>query len=280
MALKTRFEKKGNFMIKMIMMAAVLVAAGVQNEAKETLVEKIQKALETSNVEELQKIYTPLTDDEKSKIAEALSDEEKRKLVELLALEEITEIYEAMSEEEKLEFEQALEIITHGLSEEKFYISDMTREEKEALTEENKNLLQALENAFGKNFYYYRFQELKIRLAIAQTWNCYDALDTYRHKKPRLPKDSLIRLKNIEAYSNLAMISLRGNISHIAKSSIAGFDRRWDFPLHVNEDSTYKDSAYKYAFIIEPDGTGIYYDFTTSEDGKASGGAIYKCFEE
>jgi len=272
MALKTRFEKKGNFMIKMIMIAAVLVAAGVQNEAKETLVEKIQKALETSNVEELQKIYTPLTDDEKSKIAEALSDEEKRKLVVLLALEEITEIYEAMSEEEKLEFEQALEIIDHGLSEGKFYTSDMTREEKEALTEENKNLLQTLENAFGKNFPYYRFQELKIKLAIAETWNCYDYYST--HKKPKRQQDILVTLKNIEASTDMAMISLRGNISHIAKSSIAGFDRRWDFPLHV------KDSAYKYAFIIEPDGTGMYYDFTTSEDGKASVSAIYKCFEE
>jgi hypothetical protein len=36
---------------------------------------------------------------------------------------------------------------------------------------------------------------------------------------------------------------------------VEGFNRRWDFGP--------KDHATRYAFVIEPDGTGLYYDFAT-----------------
>jgi len=44
---------------------------------------------------------------------------------------------------------------------------------------------------------------------------------------------------------------------------VQGFNRRWDFGP--------KDHPTRYAFVIKPDGTGLYYDFTTeTELAKAS----------
>jgi len=36
---------------------------------------------------------------------------------------------------------------------------------------------------------------------------------------------------------------------------------------------------YRYAFVIEPDGTGLYYDFSTSEDGTAKPRGIYRVYK-
>ncbi len=37
-----------------------------------------------------------------------------------------------------------------------------------------------------------------------------------------------------------------------------------------------KTEGYKYSFIIEPDGTGLYYDFGASTDGTAKPRGIYQ----
>lgn len=51
-----------------------------------------------------------------------------------------------------------------------------------------------------------------------------------------------------------------------------GLNRRWDFGL--NED----DGSYDYAFIIKPDGAGIYYDFSSITPGKTTKGSqVYQC---
>lgn len=52
-----------------------------------------------------------------------------------------------------------------------------------------------------------------------------------------------------------------------------GLELRWDWGYDENDDSSW----YRYSFIIKPDGTGLYYDFSTSEDGIASPREFYKC---
>jgi len=51
----------------------------------------------------------------------------------------------------------------------------------------------------------------------------------------------------------------------------AGFERRWDFGLTPNN--------LNYSFLISPDGLGRYYDFSTSNDGKAKASMFFNCRE-
>lgn len=63
-----------------------------------------------------------------------------------------------------------------------------------------------------------------------------------------------------------------GTIGEEAFFSRDGLDLRWDW-------GTYKSNGYskfRYTFIIEPDGTGLYYDFSTSTDGIAKPRGIYR----
>jgi hypothetical protein len=57
-----------------------------------------------------------------------------------------------------------------------------------------------------------------------------------------------------------------GFIGEIISYRREGLDRRWDFGQWGS-----------YAFVIKPDGTGLYYDFTMSKDGTANASDIYEC---
>ena len=52
----------------------------------------------------------------------------------------------------------------------------------------------------------------------------------------------------------------------------AGLDLRWDWGSYYRDGS----SRYRYSFVIEPDGIGLYYDFSTSTDGVSKPRGIYK----
>lgn len=60
-------------------------------------------------------------------------------------------------------------------------------------------------------------------------------------------------------------------ITHTARFRVAGLNRRWDFGYDEIKES------YLYAFVIEPDGTGLYLDFSTSSDGAAKPRNLFKC---
>ena len=47
---------------------------------------------------------------------------------------------------------------------------------------------------------------------------------------------------------------------HVSFVSLTGFEKRWDFG--------FDDGEYKYAFIIGPDGSARYYDFSLSKAGE------------
>ena len=60
-------------------------------------------------------------------------------------------------------------------------------------------------------------------------------------------------------------------ITHAAQFRVAGLNRRWDFGYDETKGS------YLYAFVIEPDGTGLYLDFSASSDGAAKPRDLFKC---
>ncbi|MBO4640157.1 MAG: hypothetical protein J5710_10420 [Treponema sp.] len=51
-----------------------------------------------------------------------------------------------------------------------------------------------------------------------------------------------------------------------------GLDLRWDWGSYSRDGS----DRFRYSFVIEPDGTGLYYDFSTSTDGTSKPRGIYK----
>ena len=66
---------------------------------------------------------------------------------------------------------------------------------------------------------------------------------------------------------NLGTISVAG-VKHNADYRVQGFNRRWNFGTDGD--------GYPYSFVIKPDGTGLYYDFTSSDENvKAS--MVFKC---
>ena len=62
-----------------------------------------------------------------------------------------------------------------------------------------------------------------------------------------------------------------GTIGEEAHFARQGLNLRWDWGL----DGT----SYKYCIVIEPDGTGLYYDFSTSTDGTAKPRSIYRVYK-
>ena len=50
-------------------------------------------------------------------------------------------------------------------------------------------------------------------------------------------------------------------VTHQAKYSVDGFDRRWNFGLQ-------DDLTFDFAFVMEPSGVARYYDFSRSEAGE------------
>ena len=63
-----------------------------------------------------------------------------------------------------------------------------------------------------------------------------------------------------------------GTVGEEACFSRQGLDLRWDWGSYYRDG----DSRYRYTFVIEPDGTGLYYDFSTSTDGTSKPRGIYK----
>ena len=74
-----------------------------------------------------------------------------------------------------------------------------------------------------------------------------------------------------DADSDIGIIEVAGTL-HVTTYEVQGFNHRWDFgPLTDGGGHTY-------AFVIEPDGTGRYFDFSLAdEDGRVRSSQIYIC---
>ena len=66
----------------------------------------------------------------------------------------------------------------------------------------------------------------------------------------------VLAIAYVEKGRETGYIKVAGVI-HDALFQITGFDRRWNFGLD--------DDKYYYAFVIRPDGSAAYYDFTSTE---------------
>ena len=63
-----------------------------------------------------------------------------------------------------------------------------------------------------------------------------------------------------------------GTIGEEAYFQREGLDLRWDWGSYYRDGK----NKYRYSFVIEPDGTGLYYDFSTSENGISKPRGFYK----
>ena len=99
----------------------------------------------------------------------------------------------------------------------------------------------------------------------SETWRCFRLFD--RNKATAL--FTLIRM-GIGGEDVIGEVSIAG-ATHLANFQVTGLDLRWDF------GSDECRGAYRYSFVIEPGGTGAYYDFETSDDGRAKPRQIFEC---
>lgn len=99
---------------------------------------------------------------------------------------------------------------------------------------------------------------------LRENWRCF-ALSDY---DKRTPLFSLIRFRT--GAQDFGEVSVAG-VSYLASFEIAGLNRRWDFGGNESSD------GYPYAFVIKPDGTGLYFDFSTSSDGTAKASDLFRC---
>ena len=71
----------------------------------------------------------------------------------------------------------------------------------------------------------------------------------------------------VESNRDTGNITVAG-VTQATVFNLAGFNRRWDFGL-------LSDGTYKYAFVIEPNGDGEYFDFGREKNAHPS--SLMKC---
>lgn len=107
-----------------------------------------------------------------------------------------------------------------------------------------------------------------------ELWNCYAPSDENKQKVLiylywyQLPGEKHgLGMGAVE-------FSTTGAAGHTAGFEIRGLNRHWRFGVSDGGD------AFQYSFVIRPDGTGLYYDFTISNDGRALPSQVYDCVQE
>ena len=87
-----------------------------------------------------------------------------------------------------------------------------------------------------------------------EVWECRDfSADNWK---------SILVRATVDSGREAGTIAVAG-VTNYTTFHVAGFDRRWDFGPKTNPAL--------YAFVIKPDGTGLYYDFETgTTQAKAS----------
>ena len=109
--------------------------------------------------------------------------------------------------------------------------------------------------------------EAQVRLSALEAkemWHCFGWSD---HNKAT-PLFTLGRVR-VGGKDVGGEVSVAG-ITHPAYFQVAGLERRWDWDYH-------DEGGFRYALIIEPDGTGKYYDFSASDDGRVEARQFFKC---
>lgn len=98
---------------------------------------------------------------------------------------------------------------------------------------------------------------------LVETWKCYAVTDFGQADVLVL----LTRRKQADPEFEFGTVKVAG-IQYTSTFGVRGFNRRWNFS---NGDTNY-------SFVIEPDGTGRYYDFSRADDnGVATSSQVYEC---
>lgn len=98
---------------------------------------------------------------------------------------------------------------------------------------------------------------------VIENWRCYGLLDII-FEKTVLVKATRIQKNGLDI--GFGEVSVAG-ITYRAQFRVAGFIRRWNFGDSLN-----------YAFMIDPEGNGGYYDFSQLKPGeKTSASRTYYC---
>ena len=108
---------------------------------------------------------------------------------------------------------------------------------------------------------------------------CY-ALSDSRKKTPLISLTS-----GALGFENVALGSvIVSGVLKLAVVRVVGLNLRWDFGDLGLVDALLSGGVWEefkqhiqYAFVLEPDGTGLYYDFSTSDDGTAKPSQIFQC---
>ena len=102
--------------------------------------------------------------------------------------------------------------------------------------------------------------------ATTEEWRCFSPSDYQMLSilDKSFPEEKvLVRLTRVTENGEVSV----AGVTYRAVFRVVGFDRRWDF----GEDGNY-------AFVIKPDGSGAYYDFSSVEDGgKTRPSQTYGC---
>lgn len=122
-----------------------------------------------------------------------------------------------------------------------------------------------VERDFSEALHWYRraaengHDQAKEEIESLETWQCFNHSDSDR-------TNVLLTLSRL---NNTGEVSVAGT-TYSTSFEVQGLDRRWDFGLD-------DDGSYDYTFVVQPDGTGLYYDFSGSTDGSANPGQTYRC---
>jgi TonB family protein len=92
-----------------------------------------------------------------------------------------------------------------------------------------------------------------------ETWQCWDYGDE---------SQKVLVTATVEVGRREGDIAVAG-VKHKTVFRVAGFDRRWDFG--------FENKTYQYAFVIEPNGTGRYFNF--GGEAKAKPSRLMNCRE-
>ena len=85
------------------------------------------------------------------------------------------------------------------------------------------------------------------------------------------PDGEVVLEASIVTNTGYGLIQFAG-AHHLAMYELQGFNHRWDFGRNAEDNGT------NYAFIIKPDGTALYVDFSSSAEGeKTQASQVYVC---
>ncbi len=90
-----------------------------------------------------------------------------------------------------------------------------------------------------------------------EAWRCFKSWE---------PDTTLVALTRQGDRGEVAVSGL----TRSARFRVSGLELRWDYGLD-------DDGNYEYAFVVQPDGIGLYYDFSRSADGTASPRQTFDC---